>query len=220
MKTILISSFVIMAALVMAADEEPQWSQTKQISVQSPNGEVIALTKSAPFTWRDAKGREEPKQVQFVFVPTNRLIWCRALPFEQIFVLENKIVGVYSAVGATLHFFVSKERLPEDKSPDDPAVLKQYFLKSVNGYNSSAERDPADRDCSVERIAGEQFMMDIRMARAPLPLQIIAISPKKQGVVFSLRSEINKNITLVLDQELNPVEASVEGVAVFPKKKE
>jgi len=202
---------------------EIKWSARTELLVPSAKGDVKAYTQTAPFTWKDVSGRDNGGEMQFVFVPTNNLVWCRlkdALHPTHFFLLGNNLVGVISSEGSILRFRQSTEKAVDAAKVFEPTTLQGYYQKCVEQWNTRYDdQREGDKYLDLERnIVGRGVMGRLDVAYIYRPANITGITVSPSNVVISMiTAEVNKAVVLTLDYNLDPIAATVDGKQVFPK---
>ena len=197
---------------VQTSVTDNNWSSPKEMLLPSSEGNVRAVTRSSSSDWN---GKHNMLLTQVVFVPTNGILWI-GKSCQHLFVMKDKIVGVYPRYGGRLFLQTSSTRISKAGIIHQRHELDKYLRDYRKQFRAENQ---GGGNIRLRTIVGRGALIDIRRADGPKPVQITSVSFDKSNVVLTMKSGIGKTIVLTLNKDMDCIMATVEGEVVFQKGK-
>jgi len=184
------------------------WSAIEEITIVSEKGHTKALARySPPGGWTN-----RPDRIPTQIVVVKNSLWL-GTACEKLFVLKGKIVGVHAGPAAKLCFSTFLTNGINLTDFNDEKMLEQNIEK----YQKRRGWAPFwEKNLRLNNIVPLDALGRSDVAYPPHAVQITVVTVEKSNIVISMTSEIGKRIVVTLNQNLEPVEASVNGEKVFP----
>lgn len=185
------------------------WGTIRELAITSDHGELQVLSRRYPADSTATIKDDGERQV--VFVPTKKLIWI-GLPTDHLVIIGERIMGFYSMKwGLRVIFSNNKSIVPD-------IVNQKSELEKLRQQHSAIWGESGiSKDIPLWKLVGYDTLSLDNDARGPLPVTIKGVSLKDNSVILNLKSVNGKLIVLILDANLDPVSASVDGKQVYPK---
>lgn len=217
MKRIILLSIIIVAFIFFTRAYAQialnnDWSAIDEITVVSEQGYAKALARHSPLGgWTN-----RPDRIPTQIVVVKNSLWLGPA-CERLFVVKEKIVGVHAGPAAKLCFSTFSTNGVSATDFNDDKRLKN----NIEEYQKNSGWSPCwEKDLRLKNIVPPDALGRSDVACPPQPVQITDVMVEKYNIVISMISEIGKRIVITLNQELEPIQASVDGQRVFPKLNE
>lgn len=216
-------SFLLFSLAVMPIwSDEPSGNKVAdpdhEIIVPSAHGGHRGLRKIAVLPCKGAKGAVFTREAQVVLVPETGCVWV-GLPNSQCFLLNSSVLGITplgGPDGGNLLVRISTNKLASlDKTAKTDTIRKHLdnYLDSVNG--ESVTPTAADKSIPLSQLFGRSALMNLDRSDGAKPVQILSVDVNNTEIDIKMKSDLGTILALTLDNELNPVKATVNDRTTF-----
>lgn len=162
-----------------------------------------------------ADGRAVTQKLAIVYAPRIDAVWTG--PAEaRCFVLDGRIVGVFSEPGGDLVFRRSVERLAAARPPGIGMPLERELRRFAGAVTRPGTRPiPDETRVSLGEIAGPAALSDLDGDGTPEAVTVLGVALDRRQILITSLTAAGKTVDVVLDRQLRPVIAAVDGVRVF-----
>jgi len=192
-------------------DIQDVWSPATDFVLPSSNGEIHAIARTCPFTWKDANGEEYKNCAKMIFLPKEGILWFGFCDYNHFFKLGDTVVGFGMMPGNVL-FLVPSIKIIAQTSANASSQLKKLMIDKLEKLRRGERL--GERSFMLRKVFGLIDIDTTKIQDARYQLQ----APKFLGISFYdnavqiefLTANGSKEI-ITLNKKLELVGASVNG---------